>query len=128
MEFCFTDEDVGTLSSRAIEEITYPNKIASVCAHVIYLVCAPVKKPPPTPTQACSAYLTAAINTEHQIMFTSPRMFTSKAKMDVLNVKKDAKPEFGRNADTFIRTHGANWYFCRCKPEIMEECESLAFL
>ena len=94
MEFCFTDEDVGTLSTRAIEEIPYPNKIDSVCEHVIYLVCAPVKKPPPTPTQACSAYLTAAINTEHQIMFTSPRMFTSKAKMDVMNVKKMQNQSF----------------------------------
>ena len=123
MEFCFTDKDVGSLSNQVIGDIPYPNHIANLCEHVIYLVCAP--KRPKTPTAACSAYLSAAVNTKHQIMFTSKN---NKDGMDVMNVENDAKPEFKRNADTFITNHGASWYFCRCKPEILAECESLDFL
>ena len=120
MEFCFTDENVGSLSSQTIGNIEYPNKIAHLCEHVIYLVCAPDR--PYTPTVACSAYLSAAVNADHKVMFTS---VNNKGGMNVMNVEKVAKPEFRRNPDSFISKHGASWYFCRCKSETNERCEAI---
>ena len=123
MEFCFTDDDIGSLSNHMISgigNIEHSKKIVHHCEHVIYLSCAPER--PETPTVACSAYLTAAVNTDHKIVFTTSK---EKGGVDVMNVEKDAKPKFRRNPDMFISSHGENWYFCRCKPETIAECEAL---
>ena len=78
-----------------------------------------------TPNTACSAYLTAAINTGHTIMFTHPN---TEFEMDVLDVVTFAKPKVKNNADAFIKEHGAKWYFCECNPKTIQECKRMIFL
>ena len=126
MEFCFTDKDVGSVNP-AKDIILKQKKFSKWrqmatqnCDNIVFLTCAPLK---PTPKGACSAYLSAAINTEHSMMFTSEN---SKGMIDVLNVEHEAKPEFKNSPDGFLLSHGDGWHFCRCKPERLTECTEMA--
>ena len=120
MEFCFSDEDVGSLVLKD-DPLFGPrpkwSDLAELnCKHMIGLDCAPRGA---TPYAACSAYLSAAINKGHMMMFTYPN---EEYELDVINVGNTAKPEFKKNADSFIEEHGNKWYFCKCKPERLENC------
>ena len=121
MQFCFWDADIGTvnpathyLMERPRAE-TYRNHAIENCDHIIFLICAPVK----LPYAACSGYLTAAINTGHTMMFTFyygdwNALTTSSAKL-----------KFKSNADNFITGYGDTWFFCKCKPNRVTECEGM---
>ena len=125
MEMCFNDEDIGSIDPT--EDYNFKMKglekwqeMALLnCEHIIYTTCNPK---PPTPFIGCAAYMTAAINTGHSMMFTFP---TEQGEMDVLNVADEAKPQLKADAYTFGKNHGFGWYFCRCKPERITECENM---
>ena len=122
MELCFTDDDVGGVNLEEDKnfkrkDLEKRREMAILnCEHIVYLTCAPIF---PTPTGSCSAYLTAAINTEHKMMFSYQNL---KGAMDIMNVEETAKPELKQHPDAFVQLHGEKWYFCRCKPERIKEC------
>ena len=125
MEFCFTDDDVGGID---LEEYTkfemqtlekWRKMATNNCEHIVFLECLPTK---PTPFEACSAYLTAAINKGHIMMFTHPN---EEQEMDVMNVATYAKQELKKGANDFIKEHGTRWYFCKCKPGRIEQCKAM---
>ena len=125
MEFCFTDEDVGGMDLKedtifGMQTLEKWRTMATKnCKHVVFLECDPKS---PTPIEACSAYLTAAINKGHIMMFTYPN---EELEMDVMNVATFAKSELKKGGLAFIREHGARWYFCKCKPERIEQCKAM---
>ena len=126
MEICFTDVDVGGVDPETDAIFEY-NKLEKwremankYCEHIVYLECDPIE---PTPTGACSAYLRAAINTKHLMMFTYPNL---NGLMDVMNVADVARALFKSNPDLFLQAHGAEWYFCKCKKESLFECHNMS--
>ena len=127
MEFCFTDEDVGGMDLKedtifGMQTLEKWRTMATKnCKHVVFLECYPKSR---TPIEACSAYLTAAINKGHIMMFTHPN---TEQEMDVMNVATFAKPELKKGGLAFIKEHGARWYFCKCKPERIEQCKAMDF-
>ena len=125
MEFCFTDDDVGGVDLE--EDPVFGMEIfekwlmiaTKNCKHIVYLECEPHLH---IPNEACSAYLTAAINTEHIMVFTKPN---AEEEMHVMNVATKVKPELKKDADAFVRKYGEKWYFCECKPETVEQCKAM---
>ena len=111
MIFCFTDDDVGSVDLD--KDFTFLKKDLKLwydaakedCEHIVYLHCVP---DPGTDPVSCSAYLTAAVDSGHQLMFTYG---DNKRTMDILNVA-DCKDEFKEDPRGFLATHGAEWYFC----------------
>ena len=125
MELCFEDEEVGSIDPTVdyyfkMKGLEKWQQLALLnCENIIYTTCNPA---PPTPKVGCAAYMSAAINTEHTMMFTFP---TENAEMSVLNVENEAKPKFKEDQDAFEKMHGNYWYFCRCKKERKTECENM---
>ena len=125
MEICFEDKDVGSIDP--LEDYNFKLKglekwqqMALLnCENIKYTSCNPA---PPTPTVGCAAYMSAAINTGHKMMFTFPN---ENAEMSVLNIENEARPRFKEDADTFEEEHGNFWYFCRCKEDRKTECENM---
>ena len=126
MELCFKDDDVGGVNLE--EDKNFKNKVLESrremailnCEHIVFLTCAPIQ---PTPKGSCSAYLTAAINTGHAMMFSYPSL---KGQMDIMDVEKTARPQLKMDADAFVQNHGDEWYFCRCKPDRIKECHEMS--
>ena len=129
MEFCFTDPDIGTLNPATSGYFQKSNAddsrmlAISNCDHIVYLMCSPLQTIPYT---ACSAYLTAALNTDHTMMFTYNRANknSNKNNWDVLKVTT-AKLMLKSNADDFIDDYGDEWFFCKCKSEKVTQCEQM---
>ena len=125
MELCFSDTGVGSLDPakdynfklKGLEK--WRDMAILNCEHIVFTTCNPAK---PTPTAGCAAYMTAAINTGHTIMFSFP---TGKGEMDVMNVADEAKPQLKKDADTFVSNHGNQWSFCRCKDDRVNECNAM---
>ena len=136
MEFCFTEDKVGGFDVQKIQE--YPKEIKEIlegnekareianenCEHIVYLKCSPIGDD--APAIVCSAYLTAAINTEHTMMFV--QNVKDKKLIGLMNVMKVAniQPEFKKNADEWIQTYGPHWFFCQCKPGRMTQCQEIS--
>ena len=91
----------------------------SNCVHMVYLACAPEA---PTTHSACSAYMTAALNTGNTMMFT--HQFETGGKWDALKIAT-AKLMIKSNAGNFIKEHGAEWFFCKCRSDRVKECEKM---
>ena len=94
------------------------------CDHIVYLACDP--KAPAT-YAACSAYMTAALNTGHTMMFTygeNTEDGIRKGKWNVMAIDA-AKPKLRSNANTFIKEYGRAWFFCKCKSERVKQCEEM---
>jgi hypothetical protein len=126
MEFCFTDPDIGTVDPKVNRNfqrenaVDHRNLAIENCDHIVYLSCDPT---PPIPNAACSAYLTAAINTGHTMMFT--KYFRKGGwKWDVLKTAT-SKIMVKSNADNFIKDYGSEWFFCKCKTKRLKECEAM---
>ena len=125
MEFCFTDYRVGGVDVEndqhfKKESLTKWREMAmQYCKHVVYLLCAPT-----APDISCSAYLTAAINTNHMMMFTYQR-YPADSDSEVMYVWDVAKtqPEFKKHAKKWISTYGYAWYFCQCN--VNSECQTM---
>ena len=124
MEFCFSDEDVGGMvledDSLFGPRANWRDLAKTNCKHMIGLDCAPKKG---TPYAACASYLTAAINKGHMMMFTYPN---EEFELEVMHVGNTAKPKFKKDANKFIEEYGNKWYFCKCKPERIENCLAMA--
>ena len=129
MEVCFEDDQIGGIDPRK----DYNFKLKGLekwqdmailnCGHIVYTSCNPAH---PTPVAGCAAYMTAAINSGHEMMFTFPTNSpTSKGEMNVLNVGREAKPLLREDADQFRSIHGFGWYFCRCKDDRIKECRAM---
>ena len=86
-----------------------------ICKHVVYLACAPS-----VDSAVCSGYMTAAINTEHTIMFVqdSKDSLNNMYMMDVAQ----AQLEFKQDAAGWKEKHGFMWFFCQCKPDKKDKC------
>ena len=120
MEYCFTDDNVGGIDVQNNENFKKEHlkkwrKMAEQkCEHIVYLQCAA------NPVNACSAYFTAAINTEHTLMFSITKLgiFTADnlQQMGLFNVAK-AQLEFKEDARGWIENNGSSWYFCKCKTK-----------
>ena len=125
MELCYSDDDVGSVDPtkdynfklRGLEG--WKNMAILNCEHIIATSCNPKA---PAPKAGCAAYMTAALNTGHRMLFTFP---TVTGEMDVINIADEGKPQLKEDADTFLRTHGYQWYFCRCKDDRIQECEAM---
>ena len=76
-----------------------------------------------SPLVACSGYLTAALDTDHTMMFTN-YVDHKDNKWDVLKVTT-AKLMIRSNAKDFINDYGAHWILCKCKTERVKECEAM---
>jgi hypothetical protein len=121
MEFCFTDPDVGTMDpndnvyfkSNSAEHSR--NLAIENCDHIVYLVCGPSL---PATHGSCSAYMTAAMNTGHTMMFTYHPYVTAteKPKWEVLKIAT-AKHKIKSNAVNFVEEYGSQWFFCECKAK-----------
>ena len=139
MEICFGDEDVGALDTgkNGIVDIikdygltgdeltpfeSYEKKAHLNCQKVVFVKCDPDDR---MPYEVCSAYLTAAINTGYDVLFTAV-MRHSKQSMEVMKLKQHAKPEFKDNAKKFVTDHGNWWFFCTCKSDRKRECLNMA--
>ena len=126
MEICFMDPDIGTvipeknyyLKKDDAEEAR--NLAAANCDHVVFLTCNPRA---PATNAACSAYMTAALNTGHTMMFTCLTSMRGNT-WDVLGID-NAKRKIKSNANNFIDEYGNVWYFCICKSEKVKECEEM---
>ena len=137
MEFCFTDDKVGGMDVQNIQKI--PKHIREIlqknekrremaiknCEHIVYLECAPLKDPS---ANVCSGYLTAAINTEHTMMFVQKMNDDTGDMVGIMDVMKvaDVQPELKKNADVWIKNYGREWFFCQCKTERMAECQQMS--
>ena len=131
MEICFEDENVGGVDPENDPFFVYSFPDFSVGEnlwrqmanenreHIVYLQCRP--RAPISPV-ACSAYLTAAINTEHAMMFTFSTMSRPVVVIDV----KGAQSELRENAYKFMRDFGDQWLFCKCKKENMDKCHDMS--
>ena len=128
MEYCFTEDKVRGVNMKnnageteIFEKHEKRRKMAiKNCEHIVYLKCSPT---PPTTEISCSGYLTAAINTEHTMMFVHD--VKDDRIMYVMNVA-NIQPEFKKNADGWIQTYGRDWLFCQCKTERMSECQEMS--
>ena len=126
MEFCFTDPDIGTVDPKIKSNFQregaedYRNLAIENCDHIVYLMCAPT---PPIPKAACSAYLTAALNTGHTMMFTNS-FRTGGSKWDALKTAT-SKIMVKSNADNFVTEYGDEWFFCKCKTKQLKQCEAM---
>ena len=129
MGFCFEDDKIGGIDPRK----DYNFKLKGLekwqdmailnYNHIVYTSCNPAH---PTPVAGCAAYMTAALNTGHTMMFTYPTNSpTSRGEMNVLNIATEAKPQLKEDADQFRDNNGAAWYFCRCKDDRVKECEAM---
>jgi len=122
MEYCFTDDNVGGIDVQNNEDFKKENfkkwrKMAmQKCDHIVYLQCAA------NPVDACSAYFTAAINTEHTLMFSITKpvipdpLQNIPERMTLFNVAK-TQPLFKVDPHGWIDTNGSAWYFCKCKTK-----------
>ena len=121
MEFCFTDPDIGTYNPE--ESFYFQKKIAEHyrdlavlnCENMVYLMCIAI------PPSSCSGYLTAAINTEHTMMFTYGRNLRNWNALKTTTAKIMLKG----NSDTFIKDYGEIWFFCKCKSDRLTQCENM---
>ena len=125
MELCYSDIGIGSVDPtkdynfklKGLEK--WRDMAILNCEHIVSTNCNPAE---PTPKAGCAAYMTAALNTGHRMMFTFP---TGKLGMDVINVESEGKPQLKQDADNFVLTHGNQWYFCRCKNDRIKECEAM---
>lgn len=125
MELCFKDDDIGSIDPsedynfklNGLEE--WQQLALLNCEKIIFTTCRPKS---PTPKAGCAAYMSAAINTGFTMMFTFP---TQEGEMSVLNIETEAKPQLKEDAETFGKTHGMGWYFCRCNADRKTECENM---
>ena len=124
-EYCFTDDKVGGVDVQNHYVFKQPSlskwrdMATKKCEHVVYLVCAPETRN----YVECSAYLTAAINTKHTIMFVEDDK-NGASKMVVKEVAK-VQPKFKKDAAGWIENHGSTWFFCQCKPDTKGKCSIL---
>ena len=134
-QVCFQDNDVGGVDPKkhplfngnVKRELRQFQAVAN-CAKIVYLRCRPDAMNPPSPTAICSAYLNAAINTGYAMMFTvTKRPADATPHNDVMDVMGivEAKLEFKKGPDNFIKEHGYGWFFCRCKSNRIDECTSM---
>ena len=134
LELCFEDENVGgidpetdelfqdkpmTIGSGKISLKKWRDMAIENCEHIAMLDCYPQS---PTPTEACSGYLTAALNTKHTMMFTYHQ---EEDVMDVMSVI-NAQVEFWADADEFVYDVGRRWIFCKCKQEKLSQCNNMS--
>jgi len=120
MEYCFTDDNVGGIDVQNNEDFKkehfkkWRNMAMQKCEHIVYLQCSA------DPVNACSAYFTAAINTEHTLMFSITKLVIADPfipqQMGLFNVAK-AQLEFKEDARGWIENNGSSWYFCKCKTK-----------
>lgn len=144
MELCFNDADIGSIDPKKnsifkteilrngvlVEYLRKWKEMAILnCEHIVYTSCNPQGG---NPVIGCAAYMTAALNTGHKMMFTFPTGLqhpTGRGYMDVLNVQYEAKKSLQGNgedgAKRFKDTYGYQWFFCRCKDERKEECMNM---
>ena len=128
MELCYSDIGIGSLNPakdynfklKGLEK--WRDMAILNCEHIVFTNCNPAK---PTPIAGCAAYMTAALNTGHRMMFTFPTGKDPKGEMDVINVEDEGKPQLKKNAESFVSDHGNQWYFCRCKDDRISECEAM---
>ena len=134
LEICFEDENVGgidpktdelfqdkpmTIGSGKIVLKKWRDMAIENCEHIAMLDCYPQGD---TPTEACSGYLTAALNAQHTMMFT---YHEEEDKMDVMSVI-NAQVEFWADADEFVYDVGRRWIFCKCKQEKLRQCNEMS--
>ena len=117
MEYCFTDPDVGTVNlginpffNNNERSKMYRAKAEQYCDHIVNLQCAPDA---PATEASCSAYLSAALNTDHLWIFTYDPMLNKWSVLKVANAKQKLKED----AKGFINDYGNDWYFCLCKDD-----------
>ena len=124
MSYCFDDDKVGGLDPQKDEIFKqsslkrWRDMAKKNCEHLVHVGCLPLGA---TKKISCSAYLTAALNTRHTMMFSHQPAKMSMAVMEVGKVQ----PEFKKNADDWIKKNGHSWYFCRCNEEKLADCESM---
>ena len=134
LELCYEDENVGgidpetdelfqdkpmTIGSGKISLKKWRDMAIENCEHIAMLDCYPQS---PTPTEACSGYLSAALNTKHTMMFTYHQ---EEDVMDVMSVI-NAQVEFWADADEFVYDVGRRWIFCKCKQEKLSQCNNMS--
>ena len=122
MEYCFTDDNVGGIDVQKRNDFqkeylkNWRNMAIEYCEHIVFLKCLadPV-------LDACSGYMTAAINTGHTLLFSIKKIPQQGRPvyfhMSLFNVA-ETQPEFKKDAQSWIATNGEIWYFCKCKTKM----------
>ena len=100
------------------------NLVTANCDHVIFIICSPRNtETEKVPFEACSGYLTAALNTGHTMMFTFT-MFQDAWEVIKTNAAKDM---LKINPIGLIEQYGEHWFFCKSKPDRVAQCEGIHF-
>ena len=125
MEFCFTDDNVGKVDVNKNEifklNVKWRYMAIKNCEHIVFLQC--IQLDNNFEPKSCSGYLTAAINTNHAMMFVQDQLNTRL--MFVMNVES-IQLEFKDNPQGWLNKYGMNWFFCQCKEERMTECMTMS--
>ena len=133
MEFCFEDPTIGSVNPRTVNSKnpanhilhkTHAEKVRNLaienCDHIIYLVCAPSDNGKALPYASCTGYLKAALTTGHTMMFTLNwekwQVLKTSIAIDMLKNERV----------TWITEYGYIWFFCKCKPNRLTQCEGLS--
>ena len=128
MVSCFKDKDVTEggrvhLDTWFEHHPLHHQQAKENCAKMVMLECEPDLTDPPTPNDVCIAYINAALKAGYVMMFSATGVGNG-ARMDVMNVRS-ARKEFKEGPDVFIRRHGVQWFFCKCKSKRLAECRHM---
>ena len=103
-EYCFTDDDVGSIIISTNDEFNEPGmkewktKAMQNCANTVYINCSAY------PVEACSGYLTAAIRNEHNLMYIMSRNDPETKMFEMLATV--VQPEFRKGPQAWIDKYG----------------------
>ena len=138
MKTCFMDDKILGANKKGYNPITdtkekweeEPNemdeKADKYCETITYTHCAPEVDVHgnKTPVRACVSYMRGALEAKFHLLFVYKGPF---AAMDILLLSQ-AELTFGGSdvyAEEFIKNHGAEWFFCKCKSSHVTECVGL---
>ena len=132
MQACLEDDQVGFYN---IDKLPERRSSAHVlCKDLKFLQCSPDPNPLGViPWEACSAYLTAAMEAGYELIFVSngknrvafaDEIQGGERKTYLLQIGTFKKMFKSKGADSIIQYFGKYWTLCKCKADKVDECEN----
>lgn len=139
MRTCFRDSKILGTENKGVDPLTderwendqMKKDAAQNCETIIYLACAPTPPSITTPYVACGSYMRGALEAEFNVLFAQLRLeFSGEILIEMGSFHlPDLELEFGKSkesAEKFIENHGNQWFFCKCKTNLMGACMGMA--
>ena len=141
MKACYEDDEILGKAKKGYDVFTdeldkwedEPNEADEsanrLCQTITYTHCAPEidSAGTKTPERACVSYMRGAIAADFDLIFIYKGPMGAMDVLNLIEAEKDFRRDEG-SAKEFIKKHGPEWFFCKCKDGRKKECMDMTFL